>query len=55
MRLRVYGGTDYCLVKLSCCRDFMVGIEFNLFSCEFDGRLMVGFVSIKVRDQFMRN
>ena len=28
----------------------MVGIEFNLISCEFGGRLMVGFVSIEVRE-----
>ena len=28
----------------------MVGIEFNLISCEFDERLMVGFVSIEVRE-----
>ena len=28
----------------------MVGIEFNLISCEFGGRLMVGFVLIEVRE-----
>ena len=28
----------------------MVGIEFNLISCEFDGRLMVGFVLSEVRE-----
>ena len=50
MRLRVYGGFDYCLVKLSCCRDFMVRIEFNLISYEFGGILMVGFVSIEIRE-----
>ena len=50
VRLRVYGGFDYYLVKLNCCRNFMVVIEFNLISCEFDGRLMVGFVSIEVRE-----
>ena len=31
------------------CRDFMVGIEFNLISCEFGGRLMDGFVLIEIR------
>ena len=27
----------------------MVRIEFNFISCEFGGRIMVGFVSIEVR------
>ena len=27
----------------------MVGIEFNLISYEFDGRLMVGFVLVEFR------
>ena len=31
----------------------MVEIEFNLISCEFDGRLMVGFVSIEVKDHLI--
>ena len=31
----------------------MVGIEFNLISCEFGGRLMVGFVSIGVREHLL--
>ena len=34
------------------CRDFMVGIEFNLISCEFGGRLMDGFVLIRVREHW---
>ena len=29
---------------------FYGGIEFNLSSCELDGRLMVGFVLIEIRD-----
>ena len=29
----------------------MVGIEFNLISYEFGGRIMVGLVSNEVRDQ----
>ena len=28
----------------------MVGIEFNLISCEFGGRLMDGFMAIRVRE-----
>ena len=28
----------------------MVRIKFNLISCEFSGRLMVGFVAIRVRE-----
>ena len=31
----------------------MVGFEFNLISCGFDGRLMVGFMSIEVRDHLI--
>ena len=31
----------------------MVGIEFNLTSYEFDGRLMVGFVLIEIRDHLI--
>ena len=31
----------------------MVGFEFNLISYEFGGRLMVGFVSIEVREHLI--
>ena len=31
----------------------MVGIEFNLISCDFGGRIMVGFVSNEVRDHLL--
>ena len=35
---------------MSCYGEFMMGIEFNLGSYEFGGRIMVGFMFIWVRE-----